>query len=128
MRLSPVMDNLQTAMDFLGSTLEQVKCSPKVRTMLETVVEEVFVNIVKYANATVAELTVSVQDETITLGFADDGIPFNPLNAEQPDITLPAEKRGIGGLGILMIQKMTDRQSYAYCDGMNRLTLMKRLG
>ena len=127
MRLSPVMDNLQSALDFLGGVLDKTNCSAKVRMALETVVEEVFVNIVKYANATAAELTILVQNETITLTFTDDGIPFNPLAVEPPDITLPAAQRSIGGLGVLMVQKMTDRQSYVYQDGMNRLTLEKRL-
>ena len=128
MRLSPVMDNLQNALDYLGSVLEQTTCSGKVRMALETVVEEVFVNIVKYANATVAELAILVQEDTISLTFIDDGTPFNPLAVKPPDITLPAAQRGIGGLGVLMVQKMTDRQSYVYQDGMNRLTLEKRLG
>ncbi len=127
MRLSPVMENLSGATDYLNQTLDRTSCSAKDRLALETVVEEVFVNIVKYSHATAAELTVLVQGDEITLIFEDDGVPFNPLAAADPDITLPAEKRSIGGLGVYMIKKMTDRQSYHYSDGKNRLTLMKRL-
>lgn len=58
---------------------------------------------------------------------SERGTPFNPLEKEDPDITLPAEERGIGGLGIYMVKTMVDEVEYAYRDGCNHLTLRKKL-
>lgn len=48
------------------------------------------------------------------LTFRDDGVPYNPLNRDEPDITLDAEDREIGGLGIYMTRKMMDKTEYEY--------------
>ena len=69
----------------------------------------------------------AAENGEVILRFADDGKPYNPLLREDPDITLPAEERSIGGLGILMIRRMTDRQAYEYINGRNLLTLARRI-
>ena len=84
-------------------------------------------NIVNHSGATFAELAFSEQGGEIILQFTDDGMPYNPLLRPAPDLTLSAEDRSIGGLGVLMIKRMTDRQTYAYWEGHNRLTLAKRV-
>ena len=55
----------------------------------------------------------------------DHGRPFNPLEKEDADITLSAEERDIGGLGILMVKKRMDAVDYKYEDGQNILTIQK---
>ena len=59
--------------------------------------------------------------------FADNGKPYNPLDAEEPDITAPAEARAVGGLGIFMVRKMMDNMEYMYKDGQNVLTLTMKV-
>ena len=61
----------------------------------------------------------------MTIRFIDSGIPYNPLEKEDPDVTLPAEKRGIGGLGVFMVKKSMDEVTYEYKDGKNLLTIRK---
>ena len=127
MILTPTADNLPLANAFLGEFMDGIACPPKTRIALETVLEEVYMNIANHSGATVAEITAAQEDGVITLCFSDNGIPYNPLLRGDPDITLPAESREIGGLGILMIRRMTDRQTYEHAEGRNVLTLYKRM-
>ena len=127
MILTPTADNLPRAIAALNAFLDATDCGPKARFALEAVLEEVFMNIVHHSGATVAELDFEARDGEILLRFADDGIPYNPLLREAPDLTLSAEERSIGGLGVLMVKRMTDRQTYAYSEARNRLTLAKRI-
>ena len=64
---------------------------------------------------------------TVTLTFLDRGVPYDPLQREDPDVTLPAEERDIGGLGILLTKKTMDDVAYEYRDGQNILTLKKKI-
>ncbi|NCB36197.1 MAG: ATP-binding protein, partial [Clostridia bacterium] len=73
------------------------------------------------------EWTVQREGEDIVLCFIDNGSAFNPLVQAEPDVHLPVEERSIGGLGIMMIRRMTDRQTYSYENGRNILTLTKRV-
>lgn len=59
------------------------------------------------------------------LTLKDHGTPYNPLEKEDPDITLSAEERDIGGLGIFMVKNLMDEVTYDYIDEENILTLIK---
>lgn len=59
--------------------------------------------------------------------FIDNGVPFDPLKADDPDITLSAQERQIGGLGIYMVKQSMDEISYEYRNGQNILTIKKRI-
>ena len=76
-----------------------------------------------------AKISITVPDDkgSITVEFQDEGTPYNPLEKPDPDITLAAEEREIGGLGIYMVKKSMDDVTYQYKDGKNILTLMKKL-
>ena len=78
-----------------------------------------YINIVYYSGATNAKITVTANDEKLTLLFEDDGIPYNPTTAKEPDVTLSAEERDIGGLGIFMVKKMAVELDYRYENGKN---------
>ena len=109
-----------------------VTTSPKARMQIELAVEEIFVNIANYAYAPEigrATVRVVVSDEplTVTITFLDRGVPYDPLKKDDPDVTLSAADREIGGLGIFMTKKVMDDVSYEYKDGQNILTLKKRL-
>ena len=127
MILTPTADRLAEATAYLDAFLDDVGCSVKTRIALETVLEEVFMNIVNHSGATTLELTLSQDGEDVVLRFSDDGFAFNPLLQAAPNVTLSAEERSIGGLGILMIRRMTDSQTYANLDGRNLLTLTKHI-
>lgn len=127
MILTPTAENLTQVTAYLDAFLDSVDAPPKVRIALETALEEVFVNIALYSGATFAAVDVSQENGEIALRFSDNGVPYNPLLRDDPDVTLPAEERSIGGLGILMVKRMTDRQTYEYTDGHNLLTLYKRV-
>ena len=104
----------------------------KVQMQLDVAVEELYVNIAHYAYAPgTGEATVSIditQDPlNVTITFKDSGIPFDPTAKADPDVTLSAQERQIGGLGIYMAKKGTDVMKYEYKDGQNILSISKKL-
>ena len=95
--------------------------------MINTALEEIFVNVAKYAyngNGTV-EITLSKFKDHVSFVFKDSGKPFNPLAKADPNITASSEEREIGGLGIFMVKKIMDKVEYEYINGQNVLTLVK---
>ena len=126
------VEKLGEVLDFIGRNLEAVRCSAKVQSQIAVAAEEIFVNIAQYAYApgtgdAVIRMEASESPHTATITFMDSGLPFNPLAKADPDVTLPAEKRRIGGLGIFMTKKLMDDVTYEYADGRNVLTLRKNL-
>ena len=93
--------------------------------------EEAVVNVVNYAypEGTVGdiEMEVNADAKAITFILRDHGKPFDPTAAKEVDITLSAEERQIGGLGIHLIRNYMDEVKYDYCDGQNVLTLVKNI-
>lgn len=132
LEIEATSENLQKVIDFVDSLLDSVDCPMKSKMQLDLAVEEIFVNIANYAyapgrgNATV-RVEVSGDPITVSIVFIDSGIPYDPLKKDDPDITLSAEDRQIGGLGIFMTKKVMDDISYEYKDGRNILTLKKTI-
>ena len=127
------LDQLEQVQAFVAEQLENCSCSSKVKFQLDVAVEEIFVNIAHYAfrpeqmgEATV-RCCVGGSPLQVTIQFLDSGKPFNPLAKEDVDITLSAEDREIGGLGILMVKKSMDAVDYTYEDGKNILTIKKSI-
>ena len=128
--LPAVPDSILRATAFVDSLLEGIGCPPKAHSQLSVIIDEIFSNIVHHAKgAETAEIrfTFTPETRTVRLTFADRGIPYNPLRYETPDVTLPAEKRAIGGLGIFLVRKLADGISYEYADGKNILSIDKRI-
>jgi anti-sigma regulatory factor (Ser/Thr protein kinase) len=97
---------------------------------IEIAAEEVFVNIANYAYApdkgrATVRVEVSGDPVMVTITFIDQGMPYDPLEREDPDVTLKAEDRPVGGLGIFMVKKTMDDVSYEYKNGRNILKLKK---
>ena len=96
---------------------------------LTLAMEEAVVNVVNYAypEGTTGEIEIEVSsdDKALTFILRDRGKPFDPTTAKEVDITLSAEERNIGGLGIHLIRNYMDVVKYEYCDGQNVLTLIK---
>ena len=123
---------LSDVLGFVEQTLEAYECPMKIQTVVCVAIEEIFVNIARYAySGGEGDVTLGigfeVQSRTIIFRMTDKGVPFDPLKQEDPDITLPAEKRTIGGLGIFITKKTMDSVTYAYENGKNILTMIKKI-
>lgn len=126
------VNNLNKVLGFVTGILEEAGCSMKLQMQVEVAVEEIFVNIAHYAytpNVGGATILAEVagDPQTLTVVFKDQGIPFNPLLKEDPDVEAKAADRSIGGLGIYMVKKSMDDMRYERTDGYNILTLVKRI-
>ena len=124
--------NLDEVMTFVDTFLEEAECSMKVQMQIDLAVEEIFVNIARYAyvpGTGPATIRVGLTDDgsVFVIELIDQGVPYNPLAKEDPDITLSAEERKIGGLGILLTKKSMDDVQYEYANGSNILTLRKSI-
>ena len=124
------VENLAQVLSFVVGELEAADCPMKTQMQIEVAVEEIFVNIASYAYAPLtgsAEIGVAIQEnpKMATITFVDRGIPYDPLAKEDPDVTLSAEERSIGGLGIYMVKKSMDDVRYSYQDGRNILIIQK---
>ena len=98
---------------------------------IDIAVEELYVNIASYAYAPAtgpATLQVELEEGGVAaITFIDEGVPYDPLAKPDPDVTLSAEERQIGGLGIFMVKKSMDSMDYARRDGKNMLRIRKKL-
>ncbi len=125
-------ENLPEVQAFVEQQLEAVDCSPRAQMQFGIAVEEIFVNIANYAYAPdTGKATVRVEltedPTTVTITFVDHGVPYDPLAKKDPDVSLAADEREIGGLGIFLTKKTMDDLHYEYRDGKNILTLTKKL-
>lgn len=122
------VEKLRDVLAFVDNILEKHGCPMKVQMQIDVALEELFVNIAHYAYPDKdgsAKICVSVSSEYAEITLIDSGIPYDPLSKPDPDITLDAQERPIGGLGIFMTKKLMDDISYEYRDGRNVLTLKK---
>lgn len=124
------IDNVQTITDFVDERLEEMNCPVKAQMQIDIVIDELCSNVARYAYSDrTGKVTVSVdtvdKPMKVWLTFTDEGVPYDPLAKEDPDITLSAEERKLGGLGIYMVKKMMDEFRYEYKDGKNIVTVCK---
>lgn len=122
-RLSDVLSFIERNLEEAGFTFKDVM-------QINLAVEEIFVNVASYAYPDgdgSAEIIIDIEETplSVTIKVIDSGIPFNPLEHKDPDVTLKAEDRGIGGLGIYLTKKTMDSVSYSYENGKNILTMTK---
>ncbi|MBR1476679.1 MAG: ATP-binding protein [Lachnospiraceae bacterium] len=135
-------ENWDEVLSFLEAFLEKEECSMKAQTQISIALEEMFVNVAHYAyndtdvpaDERIARVDLEVlKDEAASGGrkvkitLTDGGIPYDPLAKEDPDVTLSAEDRQIGGLGIFMVKKSMDSVHYEYRDGKNIFTMEKAI-
>ena len=130
--IEAVVDNLPDVLAFVDEQLENTDCSMKIQMQIDMAVEEIFVNIAQYAydpETGPATLRVEVKPDgsAVIITFIDHGVPYDPLAKTDPDITLSAEDREVGGLGIFLVKKSMDDIKYEYIGGRNILTIIKEL-
>ena len=126
------VEALSDVLGFVDETLESYECPMKTQTAVCVAIEEVFVNVAHYAYGEgEGDMTLGIgfdaESREITFRMTDKGTPFDPLKKPDPDITLPAEDREIGGLGIFITKKTMDTVTYAYENGENILTMIKKI-
>lgn len=126
------VEALDELLSFTEETLSDLDCPMKTVMALSVALEEVFVNVAHYAYGTgegTLDLSFAFDGEsrTLTIRMADRGVPFNPLRIPDPDVTLSAEEREIGGLGIFITKRTMDSIAYDYEGGENVLTMTKRI-
>lgn len=126
------IENIATVTDFVNEQLESYDCPMKAQMQIDIAIDELFGNIAHYAyNPDVGDVTVRVEviEEplSVIITFIDKGVPYDPLAKDDPNISLSAEEREIGGLGIFMVKKTMDEITYEYKDGQNILAIKKKL-
>ena len=124
--------NIEAVTDFVNEQLEALDCPMKAQMQIDIAIDELFGNIAHYAyNPEIGKATVRVEviedPLAVTITFIDNGVPYDPLAKADPDTTLSAEEREIGGLGIYMVKKSMDEITYEYKDGQNILTIKKKI-
>ena len=108
--------------------LESADCPMKIQTRLAIVIDEIFGNIVKYSGADSITVQAGVDDDRLfEMRFIDNGKPYNPLDAPDPDIEAEFDTRPIGGLGIFIVKNSMDEVLYDYKNGHNHLTIKKKI-
>ncbi len=125
-----VIDQLDAVLDFIQTQLQDSSCPQDVLYQVAIAAEEIFVNIAHYAYQTEGgDATIRCQvcgnPPQVMIEFLDSGVPYDPLSRNDPDVSLPASERKIGGLGIFLVKQMMDDVSYEYRDGKNILTIRK---
>ena len=130
--LAAAVESIDPVTDFVTEHLEEMGCTMKAQMQISIAVDELFGNIARYAYPAGGGIaTVRVEKAAggrqVEITFIDQGVPYNPLVKEDPDITLSAEDREIGGLGIFMVKKSMDDMRYRYENGRNMLTIVKTI-
>lgn len=128
-----LIENRVEVLPVLASKMEELAetwgLSMPLTMNLNLVLEEAVSNIIFYAyndnEKHEIQISLSLDPKGITIQITDDGKPFDPTSIPKPDITLPAEERPIGGLGIFLISKLMDSVHYLRQDNLNILTLIK---
>jgi anti-sigma regulatory factor (Ser/Thr protein kinase) len=130
--IEALRENLPEVQTFVDERLDAVSCPPKDKVRIGVAVEEIFVNIANYAYSpekgrAIVRVEAPGNPVTVTITFIDHGVPYDPLAKEDPDVTLRADERQVGGLGIFMAKQIMDELAYEYKDGQNILILKKTL-
>lgn len=130
MTVEATPENIQVITAFVDEQLEQYECPMKAQAQIDIAIDELFGNIVRYAyhpeigSATV-QVEVTKEPLAVVITFIDQGKPYDPLAKEDPNVTLSAEEREIGGLGIYIVKKSMTDIAYEYKDGRNILKIRK---
>ena len=119
--LKPKLTELHRLTEFILNKLP----SENIHVIL--IVEEIFVNIVHYSKAEFITVNAEYSNSTITIEFIDNGIEFNPLLKEDPNLPTNIDEAKVGGLGIFLTKKMADELDYHYINDKNHLKIIKKV-
>lgn len=127
-KVIPNEKSFAAVQSFAEDLTKKLAVVPKVSNKVNIAFDEIYSNIVNYSNADIAEIKYEIVGGKLILTFSDNGTPYNPLETKEPDVTLSAEDRKIGGLGIFMVKKMTESMEYKYENERNILSIVISLG
>lgn len=131
--IDATVENIEKVTAFIDEQLEALDCPMKAQIQIDIAIDELFGNIAHYAyNPKTGTATVRIEAAenpmSVIITFIDNGVPYDPLAKSDPDITLSAEEREIGGLGIFIVKKSMDEIAYEYRNGQNILKIKKTIG
>lgn len=129
LHFQPIKEQSNQILEDILKSPEISSCNKDVLLKLKLACEEIVVNVASYAYPEGADgfLDVDIRkDDCIVIRFEDGGVPFNPLERDDPDTTLAWDERPIGGLGIFLVRSTMDDVRYAYEDHKNVLTIEKK--
>jgi sigma-B regulation protein RsbU (phosphoserine phosphatase) len=126
--IDATLEDVETAIDFVARRADKLPFDAKEKNKIKIAMDEIISNVARYAyEDKEGRVTIKVDtNDSLKITVIDNGIPYNPLEKEDPDITLPAEDRGIGGYGIYLVKKIMDEIEYEYKDNQNILTMKKK--
>lgn len=124
-RATPELESIPLVCEFLEEVLQNHGAPVKTIMQINIAADEIFSNIARYSGAAAAQVDCEIMDGRVVISFMDDGKPYDPTEQPEPDVTLSAAEREIGGLGIFMVKKSMDRVSYEHVGGRNILTIEK---
>ena len=132
MTLEATISNIPKVTDFVNVELEALECPIKAQMQIDVAIDELFGNIAQYAyDPSTGPATVRVEVEedpmAVIITFIDNGKPYDPLSGQDPDVTLSASEREIGGLGVFLVKKTMDEITYEYKNGQNILRIRKKM-
>jgi sigma-B regulation protein RsbU (phosphoserine phosphatase) len=132
MTLEATVNNIPEVTDFVNAELEALGCPMKAQMQIDVAIDELFGNIAQYAYDPLtgpATVRVEVDEDpmAVIITFIDNGKPYDPLAGKDPDISLSAEDREIGGLGVFLVKKTMDEITYEYKNGQNILKIRKNM-
>lgn len=124
------IENVEVLTETVNELLAKLDCPKKARAQIDIALDELFSNVSHYAyGGEVGKVFITLETMTgkkgVSITLEDEGIPFDPLAHEDPDVTLGVDERGIGGLGIFLVRRTMDDMRYEYSDGRNKLTITK---
>ena len=130
--LEATLENITRVTAWIDEALEALDCPLKAQMQIDVAIDELFGNIAHYAySGKTGMVTVRFDHDAVanavSITFIDQGVPFDPLSQDDPDTTLGADERKIGGLGIFLVKKTMDALNYQFRDGKNILSLKKKL-
>lgn len=131
-RFPAVLDNLEDMIDFIIKNLKEIVSDNKLVNQIRLSCEEVLVNVISYAYPdALGDVEIICEIPTgegeFFVQFVDEGIEYNPLLNQDPDLDAPIEERGIGGLGVYLYKTIMDKVTYERKDEKNVLTFIKKL-
>lgn len=125
------LEQLTRLYEFLNQQASAFGLEEQLLMQIKLAVEEVVTNVILYAYPDRKDqdirIDMNLENGLLTIVITDNGIAFNPLEREEPDISLPMEERPIGGLGIYLVKQLMTNITYTRSSGKNTLTMTKKI-
>lgn len=119
------LDQLDRVQAFVEGCLDKNLCQSRERGQIRIALDELFSNIVRYSGSETVRITCQTDKTGVTIKLKDRGTPHDPFSAADPDISLAAEDRQNGGLGVFIVKKLMDQVNYRFVEGENIVTIYK---